>query len=226
MTNDQKHLSAEKLFDSIGLIDDRFVAEADTPYRRKSSRTTIKAFLIAAVSMTLIVTVLLSVFAVGMLVGTLTHNGTDGDGMEGTAPENDMNSAVTQTLELRLDDMRDETAHLSVSKSDIDLFDGSCRIVWKFSDEKEYRARKISEGELQKITHMLSYDKGTRIDSESTAGSELEGVWLCTGDGRVISPYLDQTRGNVGYGEIFEYEPEYEPSEEFSEYLCNVISQP
>ena len=210
MTQEEKRICAEKLFDEIGLIDDRFITEAVTPYVRKRSFRALRAIAIMAAAVTLTV-----------IKGTIVI----GEGVKDEAPmEEDVNNSMgsAATLSKKLEGMRENTASLKTERNDIKLFDGTPKIIWKYADEEDYRVRSITERDLNTLTSRLKADKGERI-KESTV-SELEGVWIATGDGKVISPYLEQTAGNVGYGEIFEYEPEYEPSAGFSEYLCDVIS--
>lgn len=226
MTNDEKRICAQRIFDSIGEIDDRFIAEAATAYVPKRNKIIFRSVIIAAASVTLLITVLLSSLAVGMLVSNF-FAGDDGgvadEKFENLQGDADMESAV-QTLDSRLCHMRDETKSLSVSKESIDLFSGNGLIIWKYSDEENYRVYTLSEKELSDVTDMLDSDEGTPIDPSVPTDSEIEGVWIATGDGRVVSPYLAKAEGNVSYGKIFEYEPEYEPSPEFSELLCDVIS--
>ena len=126
------------------------------------------------------------------------------------------------TLGARLDGVRESTVSYKVDREKIDLFDGSARIVWKYSDETEYRARELSSDEANKLISSLKSSKGQRVDKTDT--EDDVSLWICYGDGRVISPYLELTEGNVGYGEIFDYTPEYEPSQEFSDIICGIIS--
>lgn len=222
MTQEEKRICAEKLFDEIGLIDDRFITEAVTPYVRKRSFRALRAIAIMAAAVTLTVTLMLGALVVGMVA---LGSKNDADNVKDEAPmEEDVNNSMgsAATLSKKLEGMRENTASLKTERNDIKLFDGTPKIIWKYADEEDYRVRSITERDLNTLTSRLKADKGERI-KESTE-SELEGLWIATGDGKVISPYLEQTAGNVGYGEIFEYEPEYEPSAGFSEYLCDVIS--
>lgn len=221
MTQEEKRICAERLFDEIGLIDDRFITEAASPYAPRKNAG-LRRFLVAAVSVTLTLCVCVGIFAIGKL-------GQDKSG--NAAPENgEVNDGFladcvqpTATLSGKLDDLRADTETLKVSAEDVQLFGGAPSVIWKYSDEETYRVSPISRSEAERLSSLLERDKGQRIDRETTE-SRLDGVWIATGDGRVISPYLERTDGNIGYGELFEYSPEYEPSEEFSEYLCDVIS--
>ncbi len=222
MTQDEKRICAEKLFDEIGLIDDRFITEAATPYVRVRGLRALRAVAIAAAAVTLAVTMALGAFVVGMIA---LGGKKDADSMnDETRYEEDMDNSLNSvsTLSEKLEGMRENTASLKTDRADIELFDGTPKIIWKYADEETYRVRSITEGELNVLTERLKENKGEKLQGDTDGG--LEGLWISTGDGKVISPYLEQTAGNVGYGEIFEYEPEYEPAEDFSEYLCDVIS--
>jgi len=229
MTNEEKRICAERLFDEIGMIDDRFIAEAATPYARQTRIRNLRRILVAAVSLSLAVSLAVGIFVVGKI-------GNKSDGMAGdnAAPngagtvekeEGDKTSSQTATLSSRLDELRVQTEALKINAEDLDLFSETPSVVWKYSDENEYRVRAISASQAKTLSQKLSVGDGKTVYAqEDDPSCDLEGVWITLGDGRVISPYVEQTAGNVGYGELFEYEPEYEPSEEFSEYLCDMIS--
>ena len=220
MTQDEKRICAERLFDGIGLIDDRFIVEAATPYGRKRSAKGFRALLIGAVSIALAMSVAAGAFVVGMMSGQ--NKAEDDDVAE------DVNTGVVDgtthanTLSAQLSSLRAETEVNAVDMADIDLFDSQAKVIWKYADEELYRVKPITDGERERLVTILSKDKGERVTQ--VEAEAVEGVWIATGDGRVISPYLEQTAGNVGYGELFDYQPEYEPTEEFSEYLCDCIS--
>lgn len=226
MTQEEKRICAERIFDEIGLIDDRFISEAETSYVPASRRTGWRRFLIAAVSVTLVVSIGVGILVTGMLSAQKNHS-----------PEADMDAVDTQiggltqdgstsaqrTLSARLEAIKRKTADMKVNEADIELFGNTPKVIWKYSEEDSYRVCNITEWQVKTLVQKLSENKGERVDSKAVS-DKLDGVWIATGDGRVISPYLEQTAGNTGYGEIFEYVPEYEPSEDFSEYLCDVIS--
>ena len=220
MTQDEKRICAERLFDGLGLIDDRFIAEAATPYARKRSGRGFRALLIGIVSLTLALSVAVGAFVVGMMSGQ--NRGEAEDGAENADTGYVDGTVHANTLSAQLSSLRADTAEISVDRSDIDLFDGSAKLIWKYADEEQYRVKPITDGQHERLTAILSKDKGER--AVPTDNDPVEGVWIAAGDGRVISPYLEQTAGNVGYGELFDYEPEYEPTEEFSNYLCDCIS--
>lgn len=220
MTQEEKRICAERLFDGIGLIDDRFIVEAATPYVRKSRARGFRALLIGAVSLALALSVAVGAFVVGMMSGQ--NRVEDGDVADDVYTELADGTTHANTLSAQLSSLRADTEENAVDMADIDLFDSRAKIIWKYADEELYRVTPITDGEREKLVAILSKDKGERVTQ--VEAEAVEGVWIATGDGRVISPYLEQTAGNVGYGELFEYQPEYEPTEEFSEYLCDCIS--
>ncbi|MBQ8850110.1 MAG: hypothetical protein IJ011_07260 [Clostridia bacterium] len=230
MTQEEKRICAERLFDEIGQIDERFIAEAATPYARKKKKAMWQKLFIAAVSITLMLSILVGVFITSMIIG-IGRDKDDGDGgdfagignSELQDGANNITNGESATLSSRLEGLRYKTESLRISANDIKLFESTPKIIWKYSDEESYRVRNITEGEAAMLFSKLYEDRGRRIDG-GTDESGLDGVWIATGDGLVISPCLEQSAGNTGYGEIFDYVPEYEPSEDFSEYLCDVIS--
>ena len=219
MNENEKTAFAEKLLDSIGLIDDRFIAEAQRPVRARSAAP--KRFAILAVAATLTLCTVGSVLLIGRLA-TIDRDSHAGDVADTETEIKHEADAEALTLGARLDGVKESTVSYKVDREKIDLFDGSARIVWKYSDETEYRACELSSDEANKLISSLKSSKGQRVDKTDT--EDDVSLWIYYGDGRVISPYLELTEGNVGYGEIFDYTPEYEPSQEFSDIICGIIS--
>jgi hypothetical protein len=65
-------------------------------------------------------------------------------------------------------------------------------------------------------------DRGDFVAENAT--EEETKVWVSMGDGRVISPYLAISEGNVGYGCLFDYESEVEPTDVFVQTVMDLIS--
>ena len=225
MSNEQKRICAERLFDELGSIDDRFIHEADTPYKRKSN--TLRRFIIIAVAATLSLSLLMGSLAIGGLAILLFGGDTVGKDQHDDIPDNGVNNeekeepSTPSSLDERLNALRGGV-YLTSPKEDLKLFDGSIKVVWRYSDEDYCRYTVITKHEATILMNKLKSDRGERFDGN--ASESMAELWICAGDGRVISPYLDLSAGNVGYGELFEYEPEYEPSDNFSDYLCEIIS--
>ena len=65
-----------------------------------------------------------------------------------------------------------------------------------------------------------SYSNAKASGGEDAAVS----VWINYGDGRVVTPYLKDTEGNVGYGTLFDYEPEIVPTKDMSKFVNSLVS--
>ena len=104
----------------------------------------------------------------------------------------------------------------------IALFDSKPKIVWEIN-ASEYYVCEISEGRARSLIEKMRVG-GTKTPSGEAQGESSTSVWIILGNGQVITPHLELTSGNVGYGELFDYEKEYEPSEDFSNLLIDTVS--
>ena len=230
--NRKKEKFAEYLFDEIGNIDDSIIASAMGAYRPARKVFNTRRLAIAAVAATLSLSLFATVF-----VSILNRAGKDlfespkNDNVSNSADkddaadkyEPDMESPtdVATTLATRLESLRDTAKAEKLDKSDIKYFDGYARLIWKYSDEEYYRVCKISASQLQRIQSLISADQGELVNSATE--SSVEGIWISLGDGKVISPCLLSSEGNVGYGSIFDYTAEVEPSDAVSGFICDII---
>ena len=96
-------------------------------------------------------------------------------------------------------------------REDIDLFDGA-KIIWQKEGGGEYRVLVVDKDDVSTLKSLTAPSE-TAVDAEVR---EISRLWISFGDGTVVTPYLKKSPGNVGYGELFDYEPEVYP-----EYLCS-----
>jgi hypothetical protein len=218
------------LMDAIGSIDDRFIFEAQVALP-KNRYAPLRRILAIAACTVVVMTLMLSLF-VGML--SQTKNESQNDGVENiggtldsiapnstSKPENvpKTDSVLADTLI----EMKSETMQYSSPLERDILFDGSTHLIWRYEGEEDYRICKISYKESSKIKKELNSKAGfSKVDADTDHG-ELEGFWICFGDGLVYSPYLESSNGNIGYGQIFDYDPELETSEKFNSLIKNAI---
>ena len=205
----EKMKKAEYLFCELSGIDERIAAEAMEESGREVRRTPKRAFVILAAALLLI-----SVTVGSFLIGNLEQLD-DADGKEATSS--------TFTLTDALEKAQSSDRVMSYKESeDVELFDGVTRIVWK--DDGEYRAIALrgtkEEKELDRAM-ALSFKNALSV---SGTESELTPVWISYGDGRVVTPYLKDSVGNVGYGELFDYDAEMIPSNEMTELVESLVS--
>lgn len=227
----RKEKSASLLLDAIGGIDDRYVFEAAPPISVRRGINIRKLVLVAAC--VILSVAVLSAYALGTLLGSSKDeeagdaNGIYTESADKNYGTNDMqapSSAPTVlTLSQTFISIKDSTASLSTSEESIDLFDGSAKIIWKYSDEDDYRVCKISGNTRSELRASLFAKKDFTLVSSAESDTAFEGIWICFGDGLVYSPCLKNSSENIGYGVIFDYDPELEPSKDFTSLLIAAI---
>ena len=235
---DQKYnKDSELLLEAIGEIDDRFIFEAES-YERKKSSFLLRKLIIAAVALSLVFTFTLSL-GIGLMLGSnrdkvdndfnnVPNEDQDGadDGFNnaGANDENIKPQPIT-TLEDTLESVRYSSEELKSPFERDMLFDGSTKLIWKYSDEESYRVCTISSAsDTKSIQRALEHKKDFSEVSEPAVDS-IDGFWICFGNGLVYTPYLKSSDGNVGYGELFDYEQELEPSKSFATFISEIIKK-
>lgn len=235
---DQKYnKDSELLLEAIGEIDDRFIFEAES-YERKKSSLPLRKLIIAAVALSLVFTFTLSL-GIGLMLGSNRDKvdndsagapNEDQDGADdgfnnaGANDENVKPQPIT-TLEDTLESVRYSSEELKSPFERDMLFDGSTKLIWKYSDEESYRVCTISSAsDTKSIQRALEHKKDFSEVSEPAVDS-IDGFWICFGDGLVYTPYLKSSDGNVGYGELFDYEQELEPSKSFATFISEIIKK-
>lgn len=211
----EKITSASHLLDAIGELDDALIHNCMTPYRAGKRQAVRRRALILAVSLTLAFAMLIG----GFLIANRSHSSKPDDG----------NISPTETLgrtdlagRLSACDSAPGVTHCNADE--IDLLDANCRVVWKYREETQYRVVRLSSADMATLDRAISQSAGTPVSGGNT-GSELEGIWLCHADGRVTSPCLKTSAGNTAFGTLFDYSPELEPTESFTDTLYRVITQ-
>ena len=193
----EKLRKAELLFIAIGTVDDRFVAEAMEPAAVKKRPWQRKPFAYGLASAAAVLLVVLSVFGGSMLSRIYGYMALPEEGRSHLS------------LQHALDTARDGMT--AIRSEDIDLFSGA-QIIWQEKDTEGYYAVKVNDDDVSTLKSLTAASE-TAVDPEADHTVKL---WISFGDGTVISPYLKENPGNVGYGELFDYEPEVYP-----EYFCS-----
>lgn len=221
--------AAEYLFDEIGGIDDSYIAAAQSAGKAKT-RMPFRAGLVAAAAL-LVMTVTV-VLPMGLYTRGDKEASDDGiyDQAIGTKPTYDGNQYGPTEDANKKDDESQESVYtldgvLNVSQDrfyvgdTLDLFDGTPRLLWQASDGALCGVN-LSAAELEHLDRESG--RGEQIgDTELEA--EIQ-VWISYGNGIVISPYLEDSPGNVGYGDLFDYSPEIIPSSAVTGRIKNIIA--
>lgn len=210
MKNDEK---ANALFDVFGTIDDDIVKEAEdlstVRQERRTKRNRRFIAVLSAAAVVVMVAVPVSYFFLGL-------------------PAND---APLYTSERNLYSVMDRVKDVALSPGvdgitvyeyrDIDFFDGRCKIIWQYENGGTYYSVDAQGGE-KVVNAKLSFP----LTKKYSDGENLPyRVWISYGDGTVKSPYLIDSPGNTGFGFVFEYNPEIEPSGQFLNYFSALIGE-
>ena len=218
---------AAYLLDELGGIEDRYLAEAQIPCRATRQTPIFRRVLIVALSLALTLTVVLSALLIGSLRGAKSedHAALGDELAPGTEQVlNQFSGATATTLSDRLGELRASTESLQIAEEELNLFDGQAKVIWQYAEEETVRVQSLTPSEYRQLTQTLDRETHSKTDGSGEGEKTLAGIWLAAGDGTVISPQLEQTAGNVGYGALFTYRPETEPSTAFTELLCDILS--
>jgi len=201
-------MNGRRLYDEIGGVDERFLQEAAT-YRARRKAPTWRVALIAAV-LALVGALLLGTLAMSVgiaIVGGILHDALD---PAPEVPEQNEEVPVSYTIASMEQTLAQRQGNMQpLDADDLRLFNGSAQLIWTDSESGEYYRVWLSDSELGDLLYLMQKDpKDISADSEQPAYR----IWICFGDGTVVSPYLKADAGNAGHGQLFDYDPELELS--------------
>ena len=177
---DQKYnKDSELLLEAIGEIDDRFIFEAES-YERKKSSFPLRKLIIAAVALSLVFTFTLSL-GIGLMLGS-NRDKVDNDSVG--APNEDQDGADGNvkpgvqpivTLSDTLHSVKFSSEGFSTTFERDMLFDGSTKLIWKYSDEESYRVCTISSNsDAKQLRTQLESKSGFKNVSDLTGAMIVE----------------------------------------------------
>lgn len=210
--SDRQRRRAEYLYDELGNIDEKYIAEAQNYRTRRHTRA--KSVLLAAAACLLLValTALLPLARPGNESGNNPQKPGDYASPSDTAPLNPAPITLSDAL------ISCRTHESGAAKTGMpDLFDGKARLIWKYADSEDVYYITLTDTQLNRL-------------GGSTGGRQISGdggdasVWIAYGNGTVISPCLKPSAGNIGYGALFDYSPELEPDIAYTAYVCGIIT--
>lgn len=208
-----KQEKAAYLFDEIGGVDDRFIAEAgrfmnfSAPAKPRTGRTYRGLALIAAC-------LLIFCMVDGMVLFFRLGNGF-GIGADEKEEEPIAESLTVEGVLL------ESTGYQNLSSAgELDFYDGDARLVWqKAGEESVSVSRALTQAEINRLFDLISL--GTDV-GESSPEPEVR-LWILLGDGRVVTPFLKPSAGTVGNAELFDYNAERELPEQFAGDLYSIL---
>lgn len=207
--------AAEYLFDEIGGIDDSYIAAAQSA-RRSGGVTFRRAISIAAAVAAVF---MIAVLAMPALVTRNFDKVQSDDAVNAETSVNNSESKPDTQLNAPLEQLLAATGDTFSVIGEANLFDGRAKLIWQDRQSGTRYEILLSRGELAQIDKLIKHGRRTEnIESEML-------IWVCYGDGRVVSPCLEYSDGNVGYGSLFDYLPEVVPTEELINYIDIIIGQ-
>ena len=207
--------AAEYLFDEIGGIDDSYIAAAQSA-RRSGGVTFRRAISIAAAVAAVF---MIAVLAMPALVTRNFDKVQSDDAVNAETSVNNSESKPDTQLNAPLEQLLAATGDKFSVIGEANLFDGRAKLIWQDRQSGTRYEILLSRGELAQIDKLIKHGRRTEnIESEML-------IWVCYGDGRVVSPCLEYSDGNVGYGSLFDYLPEVVPTEELINYIDIIIGQ-
>lgn len=214
MKNEQLHNKTAYLFDELSGVDDRFLDEAlrFAPARRRTSFPWRAVRLVAAVAASL---VLLVQGALLPFLERLDNLMTPGNEQPNT-PEQ-----MTWSLDALLSESTAGRFETLSSKEEY-VFFGDARLVWQSAESDTlFVSRPLTNAEAERLVKSLA----TRPAEGVSANAEQPAwrIWLVTADGRVITPYLSLSSGNVGYASLFDYHAEVVPNADWVSFISNLM---
>ena len=214
MKNEQLHNKTAYLFDELSGVDDRFLDEAlrFAPARRRTSFPWRAVGLVAAVAAAL---VLLVQGALLPFLERLDNLMTPGNN-EPNTPEQ-----MTWSLDALLSESTAGRFETLSSKEEY-VFFGDARLVWQSAESDTlFVSRPLTNAETERLVKSLATRpaEGVSADAEQPAWR----IWLVTADGRVITPYLQLSSGNVGYASLFDYHAEVVPNADWVSFISNLM---
>ncbi len=100
--------------------------------------------------------------------------------------------------------------------TEVDIF-AEEKLVWYKNGE--CREKILTQEQYKQLTSYMKkgFEKTDKKEDETYL------VWICDGEGNVVSPYLETSAGNV-YAGFFSYRAEVVPSEEFTNYVQRILA--
>ncbi len=215
----------QRLYDAIGCIDDKLIHDAQSPKKAREYIRVRRSKRIAGVAVACLFCILCTVLIKVPPIRHNTHNDPSHTNSN-SHPSQDKaeeNQSTTVTLEhALLDSAGSSEISIAPNTEVLDLFDSRPKLIWQYDGDIKYHYTAIkSTAKLKAITTEL--DRPATVLSADSSETVSIKVWISYGDGRVDSPYLKHTQGNTGYGVLFDYSAEVEPSEKLTKTVLDLI---
>ena len=221
MKHPEKRRRAAYLLDEIGGVSDFYLQEA-IAYRPAEKRRPVRRILLIAASFSLLVILSVSLLLPAMRKGNTPESEGIKGSYSGDYPATPSNETVPAD---RLPDVihtaPQESYRALSSPAAASILVNERHIFWE-ENGTVYVSRTLSQNEVNRLLGRIE------IGASSVRGESSEQtcrVWISLGDGRVVTPYLKPSPGNVGT-DLFDYEAECLPSVGFANAVSDILQTP
>ncbi len=195
------------LYCAVGMINDNIVAECQSPRYLKRRAIKRGAWITAAVAACLALVVSVAALNTGLLAMILVPQ----FGGESSTPGTDLDAVQPSALATALKEA--ELYAQRFDKNELSNYRAGKALIWQSEQSGELYTLPINGYEQTYKLELLLEKKGAEVSAEEAAHISTR-LWVSLGDGRVVTPYLKESVGNVGYGTIFDYTAELAPDDE------------
>ena len=213
-SNEQKILY---LFDEIGKIDDKYVAEA-MEYRRYApeKRSFIKILSLAACIALIAVFCLIGISNIADALLDTDKNDFPSDG--GTVYETP--DALCEVM-TELDVKFLSSAQISSPTAEL-VCDGNVRIIWTYNGEVYYSVT-VDPNDAKALERHLAGKSSSRVSPDDEYGDFR--FYVSHGNGLLETPYIEDNAGRLSVGSLSDYLPEVYPSRELADFISSLIKR-
>ena len=204
-------MNGRRLYEEIGYVDEKYLQEA-AAYAVRRRNSAWRVMLIAA-SIMLACTLLLGTIAANFALDALR------DWIVSQGQEPDASSTPMEQMERAMD--KAKRKQKACSADELMLFDRAPMLIFCEVGSDAYYTVSLSNEQLSRLV-MRMQDNRRPYDAQTSVAPTYQ-IWLSFGDGVVVSPYLKNTAGNVGHGEVFDYDPELELGNALAQALLDCI---
>lgn len=205
---------AEQLYDAIGMLDDKIIAEAQSPIAARTAmrREKRRVALLAVAAMLAVV-----------LTGGAFRSFLRLQPKPSKSPHTDQSTQgdATPSSPIELDAILASAAPqaMTLQKEEINLHDGTMKLIWQENGATDYRCITFTDSGKQSTLKNAMRAEGTQ---KLTSEPQYR-IWICYPDATVLSPHLANTPGNVGFGNLFSYRAEVLPTKNFTETVNKLL---
>lgn len=199
-------MNGRRLYEEIGGVEERYLQEAAYYYVRKKPAS-LRVLMIAA-AVTVAGAILLCTLAASVSVGVI-----------GSMIRDEIQASKTPLAQMEKAMDRSQRTLDPRPRDQLRIF-GTPRLIWSEIGSEEYYSIELSNNECRDLVQLMKKSRSTYTDQSEVPEYQ---IWLSFGDGVVVSPYLKNTAGNAGHGEVFDYDPELELGDALAEQIAMLI---